>query len=137
MSDSSLSIKNSKLPAFYKECILDYQEFIRNSDFFNDGDEIIWCNTKICFKKNPLALDYWSRSGIKTIGQIIKPDGGVNIDNILPQIDRACKYFDAFKLKKSLPDVLKKVNEFGSMTKIHEMSVQDLLSKNVVVNENG
>ena len=137
VSDSSLSILNSKLPTFYKECILDYQEFIRKSDFFNDGDEIIWYNTKIRFKKNPLALDYWSRSGIKTIGQIIKPDGGVNIDNILPQIDRACKYFDAFKLKKSLPDVLKKVNEFGSMTKIHTMSIQDLLNKNVVVSKNG
>ena len=85
---------------------------------FNDFNQLL-----LFFRVGPLALDDWSRSGIKTIGQITKPDGGVDIDNILPQIDRACEYCDAFKLKKSVPDVLKKVNKFGSMTEVHTMSV--------------
>ena len=71
VDDSSDEILQSNIPAYYKECLLAFQEMNRKGrqDIENS---ILWCNRKIKFQNKPLSFKHWSKSGIKYIGDVVK-----------------------------------------------------------------
>ena len=69
VTDSSDLIKAAKIPAFYKECILSFQELLRIGRVSQKND-IIWCNHEIVFLNKPLCFNSWSKSGIKTTSDL-------------------------------------------------------------------
>ena len=134
-TDSSLLIKKAIIPDFYKDCILSFQEFLRSSNLFDKMDEILWCNTNILFNNDPLVFPHWSKAGLKSVHQVLKKEGGLDvakIDSVI--INNPCKIFETAKLKIGIPGDWKQ-NEL--LAKVHDLSLENLLDISVQIDEYG
>ena len=75
VTDSSHFLEND-IPDFYKDCILNFQKYIRaikskdpsKNEILN---EIIWHNHKVRFNGVPLNLKHWGKCGLISIKYII------------------------------------------------------------------
>ena len=70
--DSTDMINKCKIPFFYKECLLNFQELMRKGKVREvDENEIIWCNDKFRFSGKPVAFPHWSKNGIINIDDLM------------------------------------------------------------------
>ena len=64
VTDSTVDIKKSNIPHFYKECLLAFQELSRKSRHDSLWDGFLWNNDRIRHNGKPLNLKHWARSKI-------------------------------------------------------------------------
>ena len=98
------SIKQKKIPLFYKECILSLQELYRTGESIpNSRNEIIWCNFKLQFKNSPLFIKHWSQQGI-AFGTVLVKNGTVDSTGIFNKlVHKAGFMFEIQTIKPSIP----------------------------------
>ena len=71
VTDSRDMLKKTKIPRFYKECIIFFQELNKIARV-NLKEELIWCNDKIKFKNKPLTFVHWARDNILRPSQLYR-----------------------------------------------------------------
>ena len=63
VTDSTDLINRAQIPAFYKECLIFFQELCKIAKV-SETEEIIWCNNKYLLNMKPVFFQHWSRDGI-------------------------------------------------------------------------
>ena len=102
VNDSTDEIHRSKIPDYYKQCLLAFQELNRKGRQ-DAGNDIIWCNSKIKFNNKVLSFRHWSKNGINYVSDLIK-DSKIEMTNILGKLENKSGFvFEYSKLKKSIP----------------------------------
>ena len=94
-----------KIPAFYKECILNVQELLRKGQTISDDqDEILWSNNKFKFNDEPLTFNHWSQQSIhQCVTDVIK-NGKIDREGIQEQlVHTAGLVFEIQTVKAALP----------------------------------
>ena len=71
VTDSRDLIRRAKIPQFYKECIIFFQELNKIARV-SLKEELIWCNDKIRFRNKPLTFFHWARDKIFRPSQLYK-----------------------------------------------------------------
>ena len=103
-TDASEAIHREKIPFFYKECLLHFQELLRKGNVYENMNQIVWCNTNLRFLEKPLAFKHWSQSGIQSITDILSPDGIIDENLICTKlVNKSGSYFELAKIRSSLP----------------------------------
>lgn len=106
VDDSEIDIKQTKIPVFYQECILAFQELCRKGKSYDQNeDEIIWCNSKLKINGMSFRLKHWSKSGIQHISDIVK--GNTFLDSEIKKKHKTHKAnfeFEMYSIKKSWPN---------------------------------
>ena len=69
VTDSADLIKRTKIPEFYKDCILYFQELLRIASVRHEN-EIVWCNNKFKFNGKVFQFKHWSNQGIRLVGDL-------------------------------------------------------------------
>ena len=102
VNNSTDSIKQKKVPSFYKECILSLQELYRTGRIIPDNrNEIIWCNSKLQFKHSPLLFKHWSQQSIAFVTDLVK-NGAVDSTGIFNKlVHKAGFMFEIQTIKSS------------------------------------
>ena len=97
-------IKKTKIPSFYKECILSLRELYRTGQFIPDNrNEFKWCNSKLQFKESPLFFKYWSQQGIAFVTDLVQ-NGAVDSTGIFNKlVHKAGFMFEIQTIKSSIP----------------------------------
>lgn len=118
--DSSDQIKHANISAFYKECILSFQEMCQKARIRSHND-IVWCNDFVIFKSKPLIFSHWSRCGLKTFKDIID-DKSIKENHIFQCLENRSNYiFEIRKLKTSIPNLYLENTETTQSDDIFEM----------------
>jgi len=100
--DSTQVIKTKKIPVFYKECILAFQELSRVSRKRNSSD-ILWFNDLFKCNGMPLFFKHWVRSGITSIQDLIQ-DGQINENAVFQKLSHKAGFiFEISMIKSSIP----------------------------------
>ena len=135
MNDSTDSIKQKKIPLFYKECILSLQELYRTGEIKPDNrNEIIWCNSKFQFKDSPLFFKHWSQQGIAFVTDLVK-NGTVDSSGIFNKlVHKAGFMFEIQTIKSSIPPAW--LNEIDRKSEIF-IQKDDILKKLFLVPGHG
>ena len=108
VTDSTDLMNDIKIPKFYKECIMHFQELCKISQL-RDENDIIWCNSKFTFVRRPLNFIHWSRSGVIKVSDlytnnVLSEDSlRVKLDLINHPTHRANFVFDMIKIKAVFP----------------------------------
>ena len=71
VTDSRDLILKAKIPKFYKECVIFFQELNKIARV-NLKEELIWCNNKIRFQNKPLTFFHWARDNILRPSQLYR-----------------------------------------------------------------
>ena len=108
VTDSTDLLKEVKIPQFYKECIMHFQELCKVSQVRQEND-IIWCNAKFLFVRKPLKFVHWARSGIVKVSDLYSENElseeyfreTLNLQN--RPTHRANFIFDLLKIKSVFP----------------------------------
>ena len=136
--DSSILIHSSEIPHFYKQCILSFQEFSRNCDIFATMDKIIWYNDEIKFNGSPIGFKHWAKAGLKTLSQILKPEGRLDIDKIKEVLHgNPGTIFEMSKINRCINSTLNRNNVYHGKTKVDELSLDEILDIEIPLNEVG
>ena len=103
VTDATDLVQSARIPAFYKECIIAFQELLRISKVSHDN-EILWCNHQVSFFNKPIHFKSWAKSGFKTISDVYsrKRLDPFEIRRKLHN-NLAAFIFQMAKLKKALP----------------------------------
>ena len=103
VTDSADSIKKAKIPDFYKECILSFQELLRIASVRHEN-EIVWCNDKFKFNGKVLQFKHWSNRGLKLLGDLYS-NGVLSKELIKSKLTKKSGiFFEFWRLKKALPN---------------------------------
>ena len=108
VTDSTELMKDIRIPQFYKECIMHFQELCRISQVRNEND-IIWCNKKFTFVRKPLKFIHWARSGVikvsdlYTNGILSEEALRVKLNLVNRPTHRANFVFDMIKINSVFP----------------------------------
>ena len=135
VNDSTDSIKQKKIPLFYKECILSLQEIYRTGEIIPDNrNEFIWCNSKFQFKDSPLFFKHWSQQGIAFVTDLVK-NGTVDSSGIFNKlVHKAGFMFEIQTIKSSIPPAW--LNEIDRKSEIF-IQKDDILKKLFLVPGHG
>ena len=103
VTDSAELVKKAKIPEFYKECILCFQELMRIGSIRQEN-EIIWCNDRFRFNGKVLQFKHWSTRGLKLLGDLYE-DGRLSKDMIKSHLTRKSGiFFEFWQLKRAVPN---------------------------------
>ena len=94
VDNSTDLIDKSNIPAYYKSCILAFQELNRKGRIPLENS-IIWCNEQIKFNNNVLAYAHWSKSGMRYLSDI-QINGNLNRDYIRGRLHRRANFIFEF-----------------------------------------
>ena len=101
-TDSTDQIKKAKIPQFYKECILNFQEMCRIA-ITEKFEPLIWCNHNFKFNGKPLNIRHWAKAGILRPSQLYT-QGRLNPGNLKDQLTHKAGFiFEIQRIKKVFP----------------------------------
>ena len=143
VDDSTDEIHRSKIPDYYKQCLLAFQELNRKGRK-DAGNGIIWCNSKIKFNNKVLSFRHWSKNGIHYVSDLIK-DSKIEKTHILGKLENTSGFvFEYSKLQKSIPismtqacnldcipsisNMYYKIPELNTVKNILELTSKDIYS---------
>ena len=97
------------IPTFYRNCILQYQSYIRKitkSQMAKDEilEQIIWHNHRITFNSKPLDWRHWGNSGLIRIKDIFTDRGTLDTLKIRNKLrNRSNMFFELNIIKRAIP----------------------------------
>ena len=100
VNDAAEIIKNARIPIFYKECIIYFQELL-NIARVNLREEFIWCNAKYKFNNKTLKMAHWARDGILRPSQLYT-NGKLDPINIARQLTHQASFIFEFQTIRSV-----------------------------------
>ena len=118
VTDSCDLIKKAKIPKFYKECIISFQELLTIAKL-ESREELIWCNKKIRFRDKPLSFAHWARDKILRPSQLYR-DGILFLNSILEKLTHKAGYFfERQTIKDTFPE------KIGDRAPTHDNGIEN------------
>ena len=132
-------IDSINIPMFYKECIMSWQNIMKNlegpvskTDVLN---ERLWFNSKLHVNRKPLDNKIWAKRGIQYVKDILSKNGTVKLKTIQNKVQKGDILLYINKINKAIPKEWKQIlkgqtenekNDRNKLSKIENMKSKQM-----------